>query len=72
MQMLDRPSPAERTTTRLFVVEVSGRGGKPYWEARVEASGTDDDVALAEALAPHILERLGQPAYDLQIPELRR
>ena len=27
---------------------------------------------FAEALVPHILERLGQPAYDLQIPELRR
>ena len=72
MQMLDRPPPPRRTVTRRFVVEVSGRAGKPYWEARVDASGADDDVALAEALIPHILARLGQPAYDLQIPELGR
>ena len=72
MQMLDRPPPPQRTVTRLFVVEVSDRAGKPYWEARVDASGAEDDAALAEALIPHILKRLGRPAYDLRIPELGR
>ena len=73
MQMLDRSAPSLRTRTRLIVVEVVDRAGKPFWEARVEATAaTDDDVALAEALAPHVLSRLGKPAYNLVIPEPAR
>lgn len=73
MQMLDRPAAARRTRTRLIVVEVAERGGDAVWEARVEASAAvDDDVALVEALIPHVLARLGRDAYDLPLPETRR
>jgi hypothetical protein len=73
MQMLDRPASPRRTRTRLIVVEIADRAGKPFWEARIEASAAvDDDAALAEMLAPHVLARLGQPAYNLQIPEPQR
>jgi hypothetical protein len=74
LQMLDRPETTRRTRTRLIVVEVVGRGSGPVWEARIEASGAadDDDVALAEALIPGIMARLGQDAYNLPIPELDR
>ena len=70
MQMLDRAVQPQRTRTRLIVVELADRDGSPVWEARVEATAaSDDDVALAEALAPHILAQLGRQAYDLQIPQ---
>jgi len=73
MQMLDRSRPNLRTRTRLIVIELAERSGRPLWEARVEAAAAvDDDVALAEALAPHILAHLGRPAYALRLPELRR
>lgn len=73
MQMLDRSKPSARTRTRLIVIELSERSGRPLWEARVEASAAvDDDVALAEALAPRILAHLGRAAYGLQLPEAPR
>jgi hypothetical protein len=73
MQMLDRPARAQRTRSRLIVVEVADRGGNAIWEARVEASAAvDDDVALAEALVPYVLARLGQDAYNLPVPSPSR
>jgi hypothetical protein len=69
MQMLDRPTEPKRTRARLIVVEIADRNGNPVWEARIEASAaTNDDVALAEVLIPHVLGRLGQDAYDQPIP----
>lgn len=73
MQMLDRPNANPRTRTRLIVIELADRAGHAHWEARVEASAAaDDDVLLAEALAPHILRHIGRPAYGLWLPEAAR
>lgn len=67
LQMLDRARPRPSSRARLLIIEVSDRAGAPLWRARVEASGAEDDVRLVEALAPLILARLGEPAYDLQL-----
>jgi hypothetical protein len=73
MQMFDRAGAGSRTRTRLLIVELAERSGRPLWEARVEASAAvDDDVALLQVLAPDILKRLGRSAYNLTIPEASR
>src|SRR5690606_38205697 len=69
MQMLERRPRPGPTRTRLIVIEVSDRAGKPVWEARLEASGAANDAALVEALARPLLSRLGQDAYGVQLVE---
>lgn len=54
--------------SRLMLVTVSNRRNEVLWQAQVSATVSDaGDLALARALVPHVLDYLGEDAFDARL-----